>query len=191
MSVVLRCPNCGTTRSTPGECEACNEARARYFCTNHDPGVWLAAATCPRCGARFGEPVKSASSYLPGSTIRPPAPSSAVPPVRVREPTRALGEVRPLRPPASSPRVLKDRDPPPDALDAAPEGWPMPPWQKVLGAVLSARSATAAARARERRPSRAGGCLGRLAVFALLLAFALGIALYFLSRSLMHSLSMY
>ena len=44
--VVLRCPNCGTTRSTPGMCEACHEAEVRYYCTNHTPGLWLNASTC-------------------------------------------------------------------------------------------------------------------------------------------------
>ena len=49
--VVLRCPNCGTTRSTPGECEACHEAQVvRYYCTNHDPGEWLDEPTCGDAG---------------------------------------------------------------------------------------------------------------------------------------------
>jgi hypothetical protein len=55
MSVVLRCPHCGTTQGAPGECHACSEADVRYFCRNHDPGRWLDAPTCPACGARFGE----------------------------------------------------------------------------------------------------------------------------------------
>lgn len=52
MSVVLRCPNCGTTQATPGECDACHEAEVRYFCTNHTPGIWLDGPTCPQCAAR-------------------------------------------------------------------------------------------------------------------------------------------
>ena len=52
MTVVLRCPNCGTTQATAGECEACHEAQVRYFCTNHDPGIWLTGPTCAKCAAR-------------------------------------------------------------------------------------------------------------------------------------------
>lgn len=50
--VVIRCPNCGTTQATLGECEACHEAEARYFCPNHAPGRWIDGPTCPSCGAR-------------------------------------------------------------------------------------------------------------------------------------------
>lgn len=52
--VVIRCPNCGTTQGTLGECEACHEAEVRYFCTNHSPGRWLDGPACEECGARFG-----------------------------------------------------------------------------------------------------------------------------------------
>jgi len=51
MSVVLRCPNCGTTQAASGACQACNEAQVRYFCTNHSPGLWLEGSTCPSCAA--------------------------------------------------------------------------------------------------------------------------------------------
>ena len=54
--VVLRCPNCGTTKATSGECEACHEAQVRYYCTNHTPGRWLEGSTCSQCGAKFGDP---------------------------------------------------------------------------------------------------------------------------------------
>ena len=70
MSVVLRCPNCGTTQATSGECEACHEAQVRYFCTNHEPGIWLTGPTCPQCAARVAP--------------RPPAPIPRPrPPARV------------------------------------------------------------------------------------------------------------
>ena len=65
--VVLRCPNCGTTRATPGTCEACHEAEVRCYCTNHTPGLWLDAPACAQCGARLGEP------------DRPPAPPRRTP----------------------------------------------------------------------------------------------------------------
>ena len=52
--VIIRCPNCGTTQFTLGECEACREADTRYFCTNHDSGRWLDEPQCAACGARYG-----------------------------------------------------------------------------------------------------------------------------------------
>lgn len=53
-AVMLRCPNCGTTRATPGECEACHEAQVRHYCNNHRTGLWLKSGTCGQCGAEFG-----------------------------------------------------------------------------------------------------------------------------------------
>jgi hypothetical protein len=78
MSVVLRCPTCGTTRPTPGDCEACHEAQVRYFCTNHKPGLWVDSPTCPRCGGRFGE-ARRAPTLVPVPPVRtlPPAPARA------------------------------------------------------------------------------------------------------------------
>lgn len=52
---VLRCPNCGTTQRAAGECEACHEAQVRWYCPNHTPGLWLDSAVCPECGARAGQ----------------------------------------------------------------------------------------------------------------------------------------
>jgi hypothetical protein len=75
--VVLRCPNCGTTKSAPGECEACHEAQVRYFCMNHTPGRWLDAPTCPQCGARFGEPARPPAAPPPRAPARAPAPDPA------------------------------------------------------------------------------------------------------------------
>ncbi len=54
--VVLRCPNCGTTQSSQGECEACHEGQVRFYCTNHKPGRWLDGQACPQCGAVYGRP---------------------------------------------------------------------------------------------------------------------------------------
>lgn len=73
--VVLRCPNCGTTRALPGECDACHEAEVRFFCTNHKPGHWLESAQCPECGARFGEHAKSPTPEPTPVAPRPPRPS--------------------------------------------------------------------------------------------------------------------
>lgn len=84
--VVLRCPQCGTTQSSQGECQACHEGQVRYFCSNHNPGEWLDQPRCPRCGARFGEPV----SAQPPPVTRPPPPKPTPrPPQRTVRPTRA------------------------------------------------------------------------------------------------------
>ncbi len=84
--VVLRCPNCGTTRALPGECDACHEAEVRFFCTNHKPGHWLKSAQCPDCGARFGE---SAKSSPPEATpVDPQAPLPSRRPRQTIEPAR-------------------------------------------------------------------------------------------------------
>lgn len=69
MSVVLRCPTCGTTQTHAGECEACSEGDVRYFCTSHDPGLWLTEPRCSACGAKFGD----------APTVRPPSPARATP----------------------------------------------------------------------------------------------------------------
>ncbi len=78
MSVTLRCPNCGTTRATPGECDACHEAQARYFCTNHTPGLWLDGRTCPACGAQFGDESRLPSAPAPPVRTRASADEKAI-----------------------------------------------------------------------------------------------------------------
>ena len=72
MSVVLRCPTCGTTQAHVGECEACSEGEVQYFCTNHDQGVWLDGPVCSRCAAKFGDP--------PRKPPAPRAPAGPTPP---------------------------------------------------------------------------------------------------------------
>lgn len=164
--IVLRCPNCGTVQPMDGECEACREASVRYFCTNHDPGIWTDSPSCPRCGARFGEP----------------AP--------VREPAREAPPPPPERRRAPAPEVLepgaetfgREPDPGPwsESGRMAGGGRPAAPDpRKLLLAMLGA-----AARARRAPPEgfdyeeeaprrrRGGGCIGRLLMLALLL-FAL------------------
>jgi len=95
--VVLRCPNCGTTRAASGECEACHEAEVRYYCTNHTPGRWLEKRECPQCGARFGDPG------------RPPAPVPAAPrPAPPPLPPRAAPPPRPSYRRAPRPEVEDD-----------------------------------------------------------------------------------
>ena len=93
--VVLRCPNCGTTRAATGECEACHEAEVRYYCTNHSPGLWLESRGCAQCGARFGDPAP---------------PPAAVP--RPARPTSARGPGAPVPRPAPAPLPPRAAPPP-------------------------------------------------------------------------------
>jgi hypothetical protein len=102
--VILRCPNCGTGRAAPGECEACHEADARYFCTNHAPGVWLDGTACPRCGAKFGQaaPAAPASPASPAApAARPTRPTPAAPSLEemLAEAVRAREAARPTMEP--------------------------------------------------------------------------------------------
>ncbi|HEX9946721.1 MAG TPA: hypothetical protein VGA98_04195 [Allosphingosinicella sp.] len=163
--LVLRCPNCGTVQPTSGECEACREAAVRYFCGNHVPGIWVDSPSCPRCGARFGDPA-------PVREAPPPAERPRARPTELIEPGPGMyGRDDDLGPwaaggPAGSGAPGGDRGARPDA-------------GRLLLAMLGA-----AARARRGRPERfgydeeprrrrrGGGCIGRLLMLALLL-FAL------------------
>lgn len=190
MSVIVRCPNCGTTRAAPGECDACHDAQARYFCTNHAPGLWLDGSTCPKCGARFGATARAASVPAPGTPARarPATPPPAHP--------RASISVAPARRPESPALPLEvvaersERSPVvrEEELEDGPSG--VAPWQTILGAVLRAR---AAAPDRERLliGAGAGGCLRRVVITVLLLGLGLVIALFLFGRALMHSLQPY
>ena len=70
-AVVLRCPNCGTTQSVRGECEACHEAQVRYYCINHSPGRWLNGQACSQCGAVYGRSEPTLPPAKPTATSRP------------------------------------------------------------------------------------------------------------------------
>lgn len=157
MSVVLRCPTCGTTRPTPGDCEACHEAQVRYFCTNHTPGLWLDVPTCPQCGARFGEARRAPTPLpVPPARTRPTAParSPASPPPA---PAYARDEPRP-----SSPDEWELRDSLPadrgEGLALAP-----PPWRccskfsaELLALAVDPRCLTARGRGSARAYSAVG-----------------------------------
>jgi hypothetical protein len=164
MSVVLRCSSCGTTQSRPGECEACHEAQVRYFCTNHEPGIWLEAASCPQCGARFGVAARPVAAPIPTrARRRPPTP------VRAPRPVSA--------PPASYAEPVMPSEPapglPPGAL-----------WQALLRAALSSRDAPLFRSSR--RGAGLGGCVMRLLWVAVLGFLALLAALFFFGRSLLY-----
>lgn len=162
MSVVLRCPSCGTTRATPGECEACHEAKVRYFCTNHTPGVWVDTPSCPQCGARFGEGRRPPPAPAPPMRTRPPAPPPA-----------------PASPPAFRPRVepprardeseLREDLPPARDEKPAPAGSALAMLLNILNAGRS-RPTPHPPRPAPRRGRGVGGCALRLV--ALLFAFA-------------------
>ena len=118
MSVVLRCPTCGTTQGHAGECEACSEGEVRYFCTNHDEGIWLDGPVCRRCGTKFGE----APSTPP--VLR--APSVPTPPTRAPDYRPPARHRTPERPPefdfGSRPRRRSEREVPaePEVLPRTP-----------------------------------------------------------------------
>lgn len=83
MSVVLRCPTCGTTQDHPGECDACSDDQVRYFCRNHEPALWLDRPVCGTCGARFGQAPEAPRP------ARPPRSSEVAPsPRRTRRSDR-------------------------------------------------------------------------------------------------------
>lgn len=179
MTVLLRCPNCGTTRLTPGTCEACHAAEARYFCTNHKPGFWLDGPTCPDCGARFGD------------TPRLPASTSALPPrPRTSSPARRRA-VSPTPPAYSPPERLPDARPdavwsrrdsaPPTAPERAARELPTPLWMDLLrNALLARRARTAGLPGGARVARGAGGCLLRAVVLlvCLFLALVAGVLLF-------------
>ena len=85
MSVVLRCPTCGTTQGDAGECEACSEGEVRYFCTNHD-GRRVAQRSSVRQLRREvrrsarGQAAHAADIERADPTCRGPGLPSAVPP---------------------------------------------------------------------------------------------------------------
>lgn len=190
MSVVQRCPNCGTTRATPGECEACHEAHVRYFCTNHTPGRWLDTSTCPTCGARLGDAprVSAAASKAP-----PARPRSSAPPRIAR--TAASASARPpvytpSVPPAtrigrwdSGKRLTSDFDD-----EIAPGESRMAPWQKMLLAALRARAMRSRTMPmREGAPvaKSVGGCLMRMLLVMALLLLALVSAVFLFGQVLL------
>ncbi len=159
MSVVQRCPNCGTTQAVAGECEACHEARVRYFCTNHDPGVWLDGPTCPQCAARAAP------------AARPTVPASA-PPSRARP--AALGvDAGASGDAGARPRSVDEVAPSRQAL-----------WEKLLRGVVLARRAERELPSRSPASGWLMQLVRRLVIIAVVLAVALGVTIYLVARSL-------
>jgi hypothetical protein len=192
MNVVQRCPHCGTTRATPGECEACHEAQVRYYCTNHAPGLWLDGPACPKCGARFGDsvlreapPAKATASRARATTPPRARPTPTPPPPR---PSRAASLPKATGAAEASHRERwPARDlPAPGEREWEPSAPGMALVQQILRAILSGRSGPLTARRSERPRSRSGvGCLLRLLLIGLVLLLTLGGALVLFGWSLL------
>ena len=193
MSVVQRCPNCGTTRATPGECEACHDAQVRYYCTSHEPGIWLNGPTCPTCDARVSEAhamAVRASVPVPTPAPGPPMDVRARSAAPSRSPVSVAPPSRPYRRPDSPDAdewggraVMRSADE--ERLEAGVLREAL--WPKILRAAVLARHAPppAAAYAREGTLlGQLGGCLMRLVFVGVLLLLALAGVLYFLGRGL-------
>lgn len=184
--VVIRCPNCGTTQPTLGECEACHEAQVRYFCPNHSPGLWLGGPECVTCGATFTG--RSTHAPPPSSRPIPPAPAPpraaprGVPPSGLPPRTSTTAPFPPRRaeplPPAPPPTRRPTREPeivadaPWIEIEDVPRRPTAPAWPPTPR--FPAEIPIPALRA---GLSSALGCLARLAMVALVL-FVLG-ALWF------------
>lgn len=186
MSVVLRCPSCGTTKATSGECEACHESDVRYFCTNHAPGLWLDASTCPSCRAQFGDPARAPRRSPPADSVR----------ARSAAPMRAPASTPPPAPYSlDRPKATADswhgrkRTRRSDAEELEPVPLRMTLIHKlILEAATRARHmspATAAVRERPRTGRGLGGCLIRLVLVMLFLFLALAAAAFMFGQALL------
>ncbi len=174
--VALRCPNCGTTKSTPGECDACHEAQVRYYCTNHKPGLWLDTPACPQCGAKFGDPVRKAA---------PPPPSR--PTVSPSPPPSRTGSARSEPRPSPTPWGRRERAPAPardveaggesESVRAARAARMMEILRAAARAGRRPRDVTYIPTARPVRPAF-GGCVMR---FVILIMFMLIVFSFMLS----------
>ena len=184
--VVLRCPNCGTTRVAPGLCEACHEADVRYYCTNHTPGQWLEARACPQCGARFGDPARPPGAPAPAARARTgpaPAPAPAPPPHSTLPPRPPRYSPAGRREESGRPTDRRERLPPDGIEEFDPRDERVARaarWQEILRATTRARRVPREPSASEFEAAPAGrglgGCLLRLVLVVMLLFLALAIA---------------
>ena len=190
MSVVLRCPHCGTTKATTGDCEACHDAQVRYFCTNHTPGLWLEANSCLSCGARFGEPARKTSGSAPASGPRKRLaadPSRKRPRAPARASTPPPAEYASVEPRELDERVRSSRRPPAYEDARSPGASGMALLQHLFRAALRTRYMPSRA-SRDHYAPRirrgAGGCVKSLLLSGLLLLLALGSAIFVFGRAL-------
>ena len=193
--VVLRCPNCGTTTATHGECEACHEAQVRYYCSTHTPGRWLDAPSCPQCGARFGEPMSAPVRSAPATPTRVPARTAPAAPRRTPAPAPRSAP-RPAPATAGRPVAGEEASGRPERLppveheevrdEYAPRGVS---WRDLLRHAARAHRVSPDAvfdreTARPVKP-RLGGCLGRFILIMVFLFLALTGGVFVLGGSLL------
>ena len=156
--VVIRCPNCGTSQSSLGECEACHEADTRYFCANHEPGRWLDGPMCAGCGARYGmKPVSSRAA--PRERSQPPPGALPLPAPPVDELERVPVDV--WSGPVHTPRT-------PEVFEIEPPGLELP--DRRTGPLVPTDSLTLAA--------TASGCARRVIVLFLILLALTALAIF-------------
>lgn len=187
MSVIQRCPSCGTTQNTPGECEACHESAVRFYCTNHEPGLWLDGRTCPTCAARRPAATRPPLAHRPRPVPAPaPAPVPA-PAARTRPaPPTDTAPVW-LMPEARGPGDALDRGdivrPPAEmAFDRAPSR--EPGWMTALRGLALARTAASKALPATRTLGLIGTFVKRVLLIGVFLVAAAVFALYLLLRDL-------
>lgn len=189
--VMLRCPNCGTTKVTPGECEACHEAQVRYYCTNHKPGRWLETRVCSQCGARFGDPARPTPATTPSP---PPSPVPPTPtasrtssaPARSTPPPSPWGRRKRAHSPGGEIRVGSESTSVPDGRTA-----------RMLELLRAAARASRASRSTAHLPepppvgAALGGCLMRLVTLAIFLLIIFTLFLFLLGGSLLQMFEPY
>ena len=155
---VLRCPNCGTTQATPGECEACHEAEVRWFCPNHTPGRWLDGPVCAECAARAAR--ERAAPRAPPPR-RAPSPPPSPPPSRSRTPATPHAGA----PPPRGRRAASPPPPPPRARDYVDV--PTPEWRPAPTEPPRRAPPVDLARVRAHGATLTG-CIGRLLMLGVL-----------------------
>lgn len=187
--VFLRCPNCGTTKSSLGECEACHEAQVRYYCTNHTPGLWLESPKCNQCGAVFGKVSALPSPPLSSREQRTPTPARPVSPrVPSTKPSPGSLKARPSEEAGSRlpTRVRPDTD---DSFETRADGSfsRLPDLEVLLRAAARRRSPSDSTPERETLPVRQGmGCMLRLVLMVVFFILSLIAILFVAAGSFFH-----
>lgn len=180
MNVVRRCPNCGTTRATAGQCDACHEAEVRFYCTDHTPGLWLDGPTCPQCHSRAKASARPPMTRGPRAAAAPPTPtrrsSAKAPPLAVHSP-----------PPDDLPEVDAwiTRDPPSSRLprDTAPLSFGT--WVDMLRAASSRIRSERSPASSPLPARRVAGCVVRLLLFLVVAFLALVAGAVLFGRALL------
>jgi hypothetical protein len=187
--VFLRCPNCGTTKSSSGECEACHEAQVRYYCTNHTPGQWLESPKCNQCGAVFG---KASPDSSPVSSSRVEGTPTPARPVSTRVPsTKASPGLPKARPSEKAsyrlPTPVRPDTDEPSETRAEGSFSRLPDLEVLLRAAARRRSPSDSTPESETLPVRQGlGCMLRLVLMVLFFILSLIAILFVAAGSFFH-----